>query len=158
METPAGSCTLEVFPWWSPSGKLTFALLWQNALPPPNHCMGSAKKKWHIKVWAPQLPCVLPIRQFPGHSGQGQATIPPVLGTGHHPAVFLPSSPARWLTVCYLYYWESWLVNVGLQGLGEDSDFFRSLPVNSWDLMNLTCCSQGTGESHKSSPALLCVV
>lgn len=74
------------------------------------------------------------------------------------PAALPHSPPCRWLTVCYLYHWQSRLVIVALQGFGEDSQFFRSLPVNSWDSMNLPCCSQGAGESHKSSPALLYVV
>ena len=112
---------LEIFPWWSPSGKLSYAPPWQDTLPPPNRSMGTAGKEWPIKAWAPRLPHVPPFRQFPGHSGQGQATLPPVLGTGHQASSLAAFSPPRWLTVYYLYHWQSRLVNVALQGFGEDS-------------------------------------
>lgn len=88
-----GSRVLEVFPWWSPSGKLSFAPRWQNAPPPRNSSMGTAGKEWHIKVWAPWLPHVPLVRQFPGHSGQGQAIIPPVLRTGQQPGRLAAFSP-----------------------------------------------------------------
>lgn len=94
----------------------------------------------------------VPTRPPPAHSGQGPCT--GNSSSAQCSCFFLAVSEDSGYII---HVTDTQLVNVSLWGFGKDSELFRSLPVSSWDSASLPCYSQGAGESHKSSTALLSV-
>lgn len=126
------------FPMINIFGKTQFCSPWQNTLLPPNS-MGTSTcpldHPLHTLVRAKSLyPCT-------GNSSSARC-----------PCLFLTLSDDSGYIV---HVTDTQLVNVSLWGFGKNSELFRSLPVSSWDSASLPCYSQGAGESHKSSTALL---
>lgn len=125
-----GSHVLEVFPWWSPSGQLSFAPPWQNVPPSPNVSLGTAGKKWHIKAWAP---CVWVICRPLDSSLDIQVRAKPLYPL-YWEQTLLPSPRPRGFTVYCLFHWQSqlmWLTG-GSDKTLSSSGLFLWTPGTWW--------------------------